>query len=214
MGFPFLIVFKLDSLEKEMSDPDSKETETPTENVEPEIPAPSDSATPAADAETPAADTETPVVADKEEVKVASVEIHEPKENTDPALENETGPPSELKEEETAPVAPVVVDESEPVKAGEEKEVPEEDKKEVTEEPVVDGEENKDKADSQEDGEAEDQEPEEEDPAAYMKEQARRRKPVEIKEIADDFYYDYEEKVFKPLISEESKQSPDLVKLL
>ena len=62
-----------------------------------------------------------------------------------------------------------------------------------------------------EQGETEDKEP---DPAEYLKDQAKRRKPADIKSIQDDFYYEYESMAFKPVVSKESKQSPDLVKLL
>ena len=53
-----------------------------------------------------------------------------------------------------------------------------------------------------------------EDPKAYLKEQAKRRRGAQHNELADDFYYDYDSLIFKPVISEESNQPHDLLKLL
>jgi len=54
----------------------------------------------------------------------------------------------------------------------------------------------------------------EEDPKAYLKEQAKRRNKGDGHTLADDFYYDYESLIFKPVVSDEGKQAPDLLKIL
>ena len=52
------------------------------------------------------------------------------------------------------------------------------------------------------------------EPDADMQEQAKRRRGAQHQELADDFYYDYDSLIFKPVISEESEQPHDLLKLL
>ncbi len=53
-----------------------------------------------------------------------------------------------------------------------------------------------------------------EDPKAYLKEQAKLRNKGDGIVLADDYYYDYESLVFKPLVSNEEKLSPGLLNLL
>ena len=53
-----------------------------------------------------------------------------------------------------------------------------------------------------------------EDTKAYLKDQAKRRNKGDRQMIAEDFYYDYESLIFKPVVSDETKQAPDLLKIL
>ncbi len=62
--------------------------------------------------------------------------------------------------------------------------------------------------------EGEEEGKEEEDPKAYLKEQAKRRNKGDDQTLADDFYYDYESLIFKPVVSDDTKQAPDLLKIL